>query len=226
LNLETGERTDPAAVGFVLAGGRSSRMGTDKALVEFGGQRLIERAIGVLSSAGLPVFIAGAPAGLGRRLESYAPVIPDAEPGLGPLAGVCAALRSTRAPHAVFLPVDVPLMPTSLILYLLRHARISGLPVTLASVNAFAQTFPAVVARDALDGLDRELAGGRGGCLAAFRAAALELGHTLSAVSAEVLVQAGQVAHPQALPPLRWFLNLNAADDLRLASSVRAGRVS
>jgi len=226
LNLETGKTADSGAVGFVLAGGKSSRMGTDKALLEFGGQTLVERAIGILKSAGLPVFIAGAPAGVRPRLESYAAVVPDAEPGLGPLAGVCAALRSTWAPLAVFLPVDIPLMPTSLIVYLLRHARISGVPVTLASVNAFPQTFPAVVARDALLALERELAGGRLGCLAAFRAAALELGHTLSVVPAEVLVQAGQVAHPQALPPLRWFLNLNAADDLRLASSVRAGRVS
>jgi molybdopterin-guanine dinucleotide biosynthesis protein A len=213
-------------VGFVLAGGQSSRMGTDKALVELGGQTLVERAIGILSAAGLPVFIAGAPPGVRLQLESYAPVIPDTEPGLGPLAGICAALRSTRAPLAVFLPVDVPLMPTSLIVYLLRHARISALPVTLASVNAFPQTFPAVVARDALQALERELAGSKLGCLAAFRAAALELGHTLSVVPAEVLVQAGQVAHPHALPPLHWFLNINAADDLRLASSIRASRVS
>jgi molybdopterin-guanine dinucleotide biosynthesis protein A len=201
-------------------------MGTDKALVDFGGQPLIARAVDILKSAAVPVFIAGASPGARPRLESYAPVVPDAEPGLGPLAGICAALRSTRAPLAVFLPVDVPLMPTSLIVYLLRHAWISGLPVTLASVNAFPQTFPAVVARDALDALESELAGGRLGCLAAFRAAALERGHTISAVPAEVLVQAGQVAHPQALPLLRWFLNINSADDLRLASLVGAGRVS
>jgi hypothetical protein len=45
-------------------------------------------------------------------------------------------------------------------------------------------------------------------------------------VPAEVLVQTGQVAHPQALAPLRWFLNINTAADLRLALSVSAGRVS
>lgn len=225
LDSETRESSDLDAVGFVLAGGQSRRMGTDKALVELGGETLIARAIGILKSAGFPVSIAGAPSGVRSRLEAYAPLIPDIEPGRGPLAGICAALRSTPAPLAVFLPVDVPLLPASLLLYLVRHARITSMAVTLASVNAAPQTFPAVIARDALPVLERELALGRLGCLAAFRAAAVALGQTVSIVQVEMLVQSGQVAHPQALPALRWFLNVNAAADLRLASSVETSRV-
>ena len=74
-------------------------MGSDKALVEFGGRPLIAHAVGILKAAGLPVSIAGARPENRASLESYAPVISDAEPGLGPLGGICAALQSTAAPY-------------------------------------------------------------------------------------------------------------------------------
>ena len=119
--------SEAAAVGFVLAGGRSSRMGSDKALVEFGGRPLIAHAVGILKAAGLAVSIAGACAENRAGLEAYAPVIPDTEAGLGPLGGICAALRSTTASYGVFLPVDVPLMAPSLIAFLVRHAGGGGL---------------------------------------------------------------------------------------------------
>jgi molybdopterin-guanine dinucleotide biosynthesis protein A len=59
-------------------------------------------------------------------LESFAPVVQDASPGLGPLSGICAALEATTARRAVFLPVDQPLTPACLIELLVRHAEITG----------------------------------------------------------------------------------------------------
>ena len=222
--MEGGE-PDRDATGFVLAGGQSSRMGTDKAWVVFQGRPLIEHAAGILSQARLPIFIAGARGDAAMRLGSYAPVIPDVQPGLGPLGGICAALASCSTDFGVFLPVDVPLLPPSLILYLRRHACITGSAITLASLNGFPQPFPAVIARGALPQLQKELHNRRLGCLAAFHAAALELGQQVEIVSAEALVQSGQASHSDALPVLRWFLNLNTEPDLRLASSLRLSRV-
>jgi len=217
---------DVEAAGFVLAGGQSSRMGTEKSLVDFDGRPLIAHAIGILATAGLRVFLAGARAEARSRLEPYALVIPDVDPGLGPLGGICAALAFTTAAYGVFLPIDVPLLPSSLVGYLLRRARISEAAVTIASFNGVPQTFPAVISRRALAALDRELRNGRLGCLASFQASALELGEPMSVVSAEVLVQSGQVSHPEALPVVRWFVNLNTEQDVRLASSRRTARVS
>ena len=201
-------------------------MGSDKALVELGGQPLVELAVGILKDSGLPVHIAGSREDARTRLECWAPVVRDEGEGLGPLAGVCAGLRSTRAAYTVFLAVDVPFMPSSLIIYLLWHARVTKVPVTVASVNGFSQTFPAVIAREILPALDKRLRGGDLGCLAAFQAASVESGAQVAVIPVERLVQSGQVAHPEALPAARWFVNLNTAEELCHAMSLRSRRVS
>lgn len=201
---------DRDAVGFILAGGQSSRMGGDKALVPFAGQPLVERALGILRQAGLPAAVAGAR----LPLTVSAPVIPDREPALGPLGGICAALASTSAQRAVFLPVDLPLLPASLVAYLLAHARITGRAVTVPSVSGFAETFPVVLDRAVLPALEAELNAMRGGCFAAFQVAAAGLGEAVTVVPIELLVQSGGVAHPDALPAVRWFLNVNTPEDL------------
>jgi len=206
---------NPDAVGFVLAGGNSSRMGADKALVQFAGHPLVGRAVSILRQAGLATFIAGARS----ALASFAPVVEDSQPGLGPLSGICAGLSSTPASLSVFVPVDLPLLPSSLIVLLLHHARITGASVTLCSVNGFAQSFPVVLRRETLPLLERELEAGRGGCYSAFQSAACRLGQPVSVLPVELLVQSGHVAHPDGLPATRWFLNVNTAHDLRRAES-------
>jgi molybdopterin-guanine dinucleotide biosynthesis protein A len=150
----------PEAVGFVLAGGRSSRMGADKSLVLLNDQPLVAHALAIFGQAGLAASVAGGQPGL----SAFASLVEDNRPNLGPLSGICAALASTPARWAIFLAVDLPLLPASLVVCLLRHARITGRAITMSSVNGFAQTFPAVVNRAALPMLERELESGRGGC--------------------------------------------------------------
>lgn len=203
------------AVGFVLAGGESRRMGRDKALLEFCGRPLVENALGILHRAGLEARIAGAQA----ALEHFAPVVADVEPGLGPLGGICTALEACREQWAVFLPVDLPLLPASLVTCLLFRAEISGCPVTVPAVGGFAQTFPVALDRTMLPGLKAELKAGRRGCFAAFAAAAAGLGQAIAAVPAELLAQSGQAAHPAGLPAGLWFVNVNRLEDLRQAEA-------
>jgi molybdopterin-guanine dinucleotide biosynthesis protein A len=192
-------------------------MGTDKALLTFAGQPLITRALAILQEAALSPSIAGAHA----QLAGFAPVIEDpaSDSGLGPLAGICAALGSTSAEYAVFLPVDLPLLPSSLVSYLLSHARITGAIVTVPSINGFAQTFPVVVHRSALPELTSRLHSGERGCFAAFKAAAANSTKPFSILSVELLVQAGQIDHPAGLSPALWLANVNTPADLARAES-------
>ena len=199
------------AAGFVLAGGESTRMGRDKALLPFAGRPLIEHALSILSEAGLPLRIAGARS---RSLAEFAPIVEDAGPGLGPLAGICSAMAATPSHYAVFLPVDLPLLPPSLVVYLLHQARMTGQVVTVPTINGFAQTFPAVLHRSALTHLKGELTAGRNGCFSAFQASASAHGQSLRCIAVELLAQSGHVAHPFGLPPSLWFMNLNSQADL------------
>ena len=163
-----------------------------------------------MRQAGLTALIAGARA----PLAGFAPVVEDAEPGLGPLGGICAALASTQARWAVFLPVDLPLLPDSLVTFLLDHARATERVVTVCSVNGFAQTFPVVLERAALPALQAELDTGHRGCFAGFQAATKRIGQPISVIGVEMLVQSGNVSHPDALPAADWFLNINRPADL------------
>ena len=213
---------NPDTVGFVLAGGKSTRMGRDKASLSFAGQSLAVRALSLLHEAGLQASLVGA----NTSLASFAPVVEDLEPGLGPLGGICAALASTPARRAVFLSVDLPLLPASLITLLVHHAQVTMRAVTLPAVSDFPQTFPVVLDHVALPALAAELAAGRKGCFAAFQAASANLGQLVSVVPAELLVQSGQLAHPDGIPPFRWFLNLNSPDDLERAEALQSPRIA
>lgn len=208
----------PDAAGFVLAGGRSSRMGTDKAMVRFGRQPLAAHAVNILREAGLAPSLAGG----NPALAVIAPIVEDRQPGLGPLSGICSALASTSAQWAVFLPVDLPLLPASLVVCLLQDARTRGTAVTVPSVNGFAQTFPAVVSRGVLPVLERELESARRGCFSGFQAAAASCAEAVAVVPVEMLLQAGQISHPGGLPAAWWFLNVNTVKDL-LRAEVHSG---
>ena len=205
------------AEGFVLAGGRSTRMGSDKALIQFAGAPLIQHAISILNDAGLKSRIAGAR----TDPSAFAPVIPDnpTHSNLGPLSGICSALRASHFQRAIFLPVDLPLIPHSLISYMLHHAIVIESAITVVSLAGFIQTFPAVIDRAAVPSLQASLQSNDRKTLTAFKAAANALARPFSVLPLELLVQSGQVEHPAGIPPASWFININTRADLARAEA-------
>lgn len=100
--------TSPEAVGgYVLAGGKSSRMGTEKALLELGGKPLIAHAVAKLRAVCSNVSILGS----NPDLAAYGPLVPDLHPGCGPIGGIEAALAHTEFDWNLLEPVDVPFLP-------------------------------------------------------------------------------------------------------------------
>jgi molybdopterin-guanine dinucleotide biosynthesis protein A len=97
--------------GFVLAGGKSSRMGADKALLRFYGRPMVEIAVEKLRGFCEVVSIAGNQEGLAR----FGPVVHETRAAVGPAAGVEAGLGVTTQAWAMFIPVDVPLVPGNLL---------------------------------------------------------------------------------------------------------------
>lgn len=101
------------AAGIVLAGGRSSRMGTPKAALEWHGSTLLRRTTGILARAvGGPVAVVRAPAQPIPPLGHGVEVHDDPREGLGPLQGLAAALAAVgdRAETAFVCSVDLPFL--------------------------------------------------------------------------------------------------------------------
>jgi molybdopterin-guanine dinucleotide biosynthesis protein A len=145
------------AAGFVLAGGRSSRMGKEKALLTLGGEPLVKRAIQKLSAICTEVAIAGGT----EELARFGRVIPDKNCGCGPLGGIVSALEQSSSEWNLFLPVDAPYVPISALKALLAMA--GGFPGVgvMARVRGLMQPLCAVYSRNALEALERELVAGR-----------------------------------------------------------------
>jgi molybdopterin-guanine dinucleotide biosynthesis protein A len=99
--------------GILLAGGRSRRMGRDKASLPWHGSTLARRAAGLLARCtGAPVIVVCAPGQDLPPLPDWVHVVPDPEPGLGPLAGLAAGLSAAAAGGArlaAVCAVDAPL---------------------------------------------------------------------------------------------------------------------
>lgn len=219
------------AAGFVLAGGRSSRMGSDKALALFGGIPLIRVALETLAEAQFSSRIAGSRS----SLHAFAEEIADTFPETGPLGGVHAALAGSTAEWNLFLPVDMPLMPASLLVSLLERAQLTDAPVTVARLNGLIQPFPVVLRAGALAAIAQRLSAGETACHRAWQSIPLEMGSTLNAVAVELLLQSGQCTPGlgrtglgrtglgrTGLPPALWFQSANTPEELLRLNRIAA----
>jgi molybdopterin-guanine dinucleotide biosynthesis protein A len=97
--------------GFVLAGGKSSRMGRDKATLELAGKPLIEHAVAKLKRVCEQVSVLGENPALGP----YGPLVADVHAGCGPIGGIEAALLATNSEWNLIFPVDMPFVPTGVL---------------------------------------------------------------------------------------------------------------
>lgn len=109
---------DLCLTAFVLTGGRSSRMGTDKALLEFEGQTLLKKTVECARLVAADVGIVGD----ASRFSSYGEVVEDIFKDCGPLGGIHAALRSSRTQLNLVLAVDLPGLTPDFLRFLARTA--------------------------------------------------------------------------------------------------------
>jgi molybdenum cofactor guanylyltransferase len=103
--------TQFAMGGYVLAGGRSSRMGTDKSLLQFAGRPLIAHAVAKLRGLCADVHILTS----NPALAAYAPLVADLHPDCGPIGGMEAALAHSPYARNLFIPVDMPFLQQTLL---------------------------------------------------------------------------------------------------------------
>ena len=204
--------------GYLLAGGQSSRMGADKALLPLCGRTLLDRAAASLAAVCDDVTVVGRPHPTLRH-------IPDSATEIGPVGGVTAALRDLAArnlPWAFFLPVDVPLLPVGLLQALITFWL--SRPRTRVAFPLVRQPQPIIslVHVSALPAFDRALATQQHRLRLVLEAAAaspVSLAITQLAFRSGAVLADGQLLpwQPDAaechLQPL-WFSNCNTPADL------------
>ncbi|MFZ5814656.1 MAG: molybdenum cofactor guanylyltransferase [Bacillota bacterium] len=141
------------ACGVILAGGQSSRMGQNKALLEIGGQPLIRRLAGRMTAWFEQVVI------VTNTPETYAflglPLVGDRVPGLGPLGGLEAGLNASHYEHAFFCAVDMPFVHQGLVRHMVALA--AGHDIVVPVVRGEFEPMHAVYGRGCLPAISQNL---------------------------------------------------------------------
>ena len=195
-----------AVTGYVLAGGRSSRMGQDKAYLQRNGKPLIEHALALLQDHCSQVFILCGPVDDERALilSCYAPLVFDKHPGYqGPLAAFAAAASHCPTPYALILPIDQPNLSSQALQLLLEQALSAGALAACLQYEARPEPLPMFLSRELCSPLHFALDHGERRLLATVQTCAAVMGGRVSLVPTPCTQAAAD-----------WFVNLNTPQDL------------
>ncbi len=145
--------------GLVLAGGRSTRMGRDKALLRLpDGRTLLERAVAILREAGAGEVIVSTGSGRSYGMPGTCEVVDDL-PDKGPLAGLVAGFAIAADERIVVLAVDLPHITREFVIDLLGLATAQRGIVPMRT--DLAEPLAAVYPRSAYESARVALRGGR-----------------------------------------------------------------
>lgn len=105
--------------GIILAGGNSSRMGMEKALIVYEGQNLIERATSLLQHYCDSILISSNKT---CANDFGCELVQDEHEDIGPISGLYAALKASQNEHNIVIPCDTPFVTIDVYQQLLRHS--------------------------------------------------------------------------------------------------------
>lgn len=185
--------------GVILAGGKSSRMGRNKALLSLAGRRLVDRVVGVLREVFTDLLI------VTNSPEVYAdlglPMVGDVFPDKGSLGGIYSAVYHTPTPYCFVAACDMPFLSAAVIRYLLEQR--ADYDVVMPDIHGEMQPLHAIYSKACLPPMLRRLEANR-----------LRIVGFLP----EVRVRTVTANDLQPLDPdLRAFQNLNTPEEFQAA---------
>jgi molybdopterin-guanine dinucleotide biosynthesis protein A len=192
----------PSITGVILAGGKSSRMGQNKALMSLGGKRLVDRVMDVMRAVfDTLLMVTNTP-------EVYAdlgvPMVPDVWSDKGSLGGIYSALCHVTTPYCLVVACDMPFLQADVLRYLIRQT--SDYDVVVPNVQQELQTLHAIYSQACRAPIER--------CLTANR---------LRIVGFFPEVRVRTVTASELLPydpQLLAFQNLNTPEEFRTAEQL------
>lgn len=186
--------------GIILAGGQSSRMGQNKALMSLGDQRLVDRVVSVLGQVFADLLlVTNAP-------DLYAdlgvPMVGDVWPDKGSLGGIYSALYHMTTPYGLVVACDMPFLQADSLRYL--SALCPDHDVVIPDVLGELQTLHAIYSKACLEAIAARLEANRLRIVGFFP---------------DVRVRTVSAAELQPFDPeLRAFHNLNTPEDFAAAA--------
>ncbi len=149
--------SDQSISAVVLAGGRSRRLGSDKALLELDGQGLLARAVRKLATLSDDLVVVTSMPEAYEHMTLGARFVPDERPGQGALMGIYSGLRAAAHEHAAVVACDMPFFSVAL----LRHMQqeLAGCDVVIPRLGDLLEPFHAIYGKRCLpfmaDALER-----------------------------------------------------------------------
>lgn len=142
------------ATGIILAGGKNTRMGENKAFLKINGERLIDRTLAIFGKVFHDIII------VTNDPLSYiefadAAIVTDIYKGKGPLGGIYTGLFYTKNDYAFICPCDMPFLNKDFIEYLLRQT--GKYDVVVPELTEGYQPLHAVYSRNCLPSIKRLL---------------------------------------------------------------------
>ncbi|MGI9950931.1 molybdenum cofactor guanylyltransferase [Moorellaceae bacterium AZ2] len=187
------------AGGIALAGGKSSRMGTNKALLPVGRDTMLGTVVSVLKSLFPETLVVTNEPEL--YLELGVKLVGDIFPAMGPLGGIHAGLVASPFWYNFVVACDMPFLEPRLIAFMLEQAE--GYDVVVPRLDGYLQPLHAVYSKGCLPAIEDCLGKGVTKIIAFYPAVRVRY------IEAEILRRYGE--------PERIFFNINTPADLELA---------
>ncbi|MDO8141909.1 MAG: molybdenum cofactor guanylyltransferase [Candidatus Brocadiales bacterium] len=142
---------------IILAGGKSQRMGSNKAFLKYGDTTFIEHQVMMLSKIFDEIILSANDANAYTSLKL--PIVSDMMPGKGPLSGICAGLKRAASSHAFVIACDMPFVDEKLIHYL--RSQINGYDVVVPKSSRGLEPMHAFYSKNCIQPMYRCLEEGR-----------------------------------------------------------------
>jgi molybdopterin-guanine dinucleotide biosynthesis protein A len=144
--------------GIVLCGGRSTRMGSPKALLAFGAETMLQRVVRLLATVVSPIVVVAAPQQTLPELPADVTVTRDEQEGRGPLEGLRAGLKAlpSTVEAAYVTSCDVPLLVPGFVRHLIDL--LGDDDIAVMEIDGFPHPLSAIYRRDTLPHVEALLA--------------------------------------------------------------------
>jgi molybdopterin-guanine dinucleotide biosynthesis protein A len=199
--MDKEKRVGPISA-VILAGGRSTRLGLNKAFLEINGQPLIERIVDRLAQMCEEIIIVTNEVDEYEHLEAI--VVPDVVPGKGALGGIYSGLQAASNPHSLIVACDMPFLNLTLLRYMQGFAE--AYDVVIPRVGQFVEALHAIYSKRCLPHIERRVQAGE-----------LQITRFLSDVRVGYVEQEEiEIFDPDHLS----FFNINSQEDLQKACEI------